>query len=58
MVELHEAIRVDMLAPSSDVKAFIRYELAKNSLSPHISAKDWSRHHAMIDEIEEKSNGS
>ena len=57
VVELREAIRVDMLAPSSDMKDCIRDELSRVTLVSRLSANDGSLR-AIIDKIEEKSNGS
>lgn len=58
VVELHEAIRVDMLAPSSDLKAFIRYELSNRTLVSRLSLQHSSYHHEITRKIDEKSNGS
>ena len=58
VVDLHEAIRIDMLAGGSDLKAFIRYELSNSTLVSPLSATDSSPQHSIIEKIVEKSNGS
>ena len=52
-----DAIRVDMLAPSIDLKAFICYELSNRTLVSPLSL-DSNFHHTIIEKMEEKSNGS
>ena len=56
--QLRDAIRVGMLAPSIDLKAFIRYELPNKTVVSRLSLENSSLHHTIIEMIEEKSNGS